>query len=359
MEKNVAVASGPAWHATLDGGIPLASLTPAQTDGMLAAGWTRNGRSARTFTGIRLYGDWYGCVMLRLPLHGFSWKKRLRKLLRRNERHFKWDVGPYRPEDAERLALWRRFKSEVHSWMSPPDLDQHILRGAAPEDFHTWELTVREAGRLVAFSIFDHGSRSIASLEAAYDPGFHRFSPGLYTMLLEIDYAQAAGMDYYYPGFLPRNFPDSMFEYKLRPGNLEFFRVADQSWRPTDQLEEKDWLFHAVRDRLWSVRPGLAAIGRSGTLVVPQYPLPTFFPRPDIANYLLFLEIVGQDSAATRHLLTWDPLDRLYRLFPAAGYPEEFLVPAPYDGPDQPRIPVLPTADFDDPAELARCLSAL
>ncbi|MEY3052976.1 MAG: hypothetical protein RLY31_2761 [Bacteroidota bacterium] len=352
MEKRGASA-GRDWQATVEGQLILDSLTPVETDRMLAAGWTRSGKLARTFTGIQLYGHWYDCVMLRLPLRVFFWKKRLRKLLRRNEGRFQWEVRPYLCGDEEKRLLWSRYKTQVHGWVDPPEIDLHLFRGIAPENFRTRELIIRDGGRLVAFSVFDQGLQSIASLEAAYDPEYQRFSPGLYSMLLEIRHAQAAGMELYYPGFLPRNYPDTMFEYKLRPGNLHFFRVADQTWQPMECLQEGDLLFRTVLDNLRSALPEVAAAGFSGALVALQSPWTTAFPRPDIANFLLFLEMYAPDRQDRwKWLLTWDPLDRQYLLFPSVPNPNLPTNMTGSAGYQHPRPRVLPVAGFARPAAL-------
>ena len=43
--------------------------------------------------------------------------------------------------------------------------------------FDTWEVTVRERGRLVAASYFDCGERSVASLLGLYDRSYYQDEP--------------------------------------------------------------------------------------------------------------------------------------------------------------------------------------
>lgn len=243
-------------------------LLPNQLDGLLANGWARNNQWVYS-SPVRFMGDgWRSSVMLRLPLAGFTWKKRLRKLLRQNGERYTWAVRPFR-QTAEKEVLWQHFKSTVHHWKYVPNLSVHIFLDASPADFNTWELEVYHQGKLVAFSIFDLGAQSIASLEAAYDTGHSKHSLGLYTMLLEIEHGQSLGLGHYYPGFFPRGV--AMFDYKLRPGGMEFFRYEEKKWLPVEVLSESDWLCERVAGKLEALDLHLQPLGLRSVVVFCLY----------------------------------------------------------------------------------------
>jgi arginine-tRNA-protein transferase len=232
----------PAYYAK----VPVPQLSPLELDTLFANGYYRNGKDAHA-SSIRLMNrDWVSTVMLRVRLSDFVWKKRLRKLLRTNSGLFSHSIRPFVPDEATE-ALWQRFKTGVHNWPSVPRLDHHLLRGQPAANFHTHQLSVFDGEKLVGFSTFDRGVASITSMEAAYDADYRKHSLGLYTMLLEIAWCQAQGMTYYYPGFFPKD--DPMFSYKLRPGNLEFFRVATAEWLPMEALSDTDWVLEEVTEQ--------------------------------------------------------------------------------------------------------------
>ena len=208
---------------------PMQALSPAGMDSLLANGYYRNGMDACAASVRYMVKSWASAVMLRVRLRDFVWKKRLRKLLRNNGERFSHQFRQFQPTP-EKEVLWQRFKSGVHGWQTVPTLEHHLLRGQPATTFNTWELCVYEGGKLVAISVFDRGERSICSLEAAYDANFRKHSLGLYTMLLEIEHSIGEGLECYYPGFFPKDNP--MFDYKLRPGNIEFFRVETAEWLP-------------------------------------------------------------------------------------------------------------------------------
>lgn len=208
-------------------------LTPEQLDQLLANGWARGGGYARMAHRRLIDGLWRPCLMLRIPLENFIWKKRMAKLLRRNGRLFTVRIRPF--ENLEQKEdFWRDY-----NWYSVSPLEHHLFGTAPSEDFNMWEACVYEGEKLIAFSIFERGKNSLTSLEAVYDPAYRKYSLGIYTMLLEIEFGINQGHAYYYPGFLPKGV--SMFEYKLRPGGTEFFRLEEEKWIPWTELRPDDW----------------------------------------------------------------------------------------------------------------------
>jgi arginine-tRNA-protein transferase len=296
-------------------------LSPDDTDELLANGWFRNDVSVCASCARYVGDQWHSSLMLRLPLKNFSWKKRLSKLLRRNSSRFRVQIRPFQPSE-EKEILWENFKKQVHLWEFVPTLKTHLFKRNPPENYPSWEVGVYDDTKLVAFSIFDIGKKSLASLEAAYHPDYHPHSLGIYTMLLEIDYSISLGLSHYYPGFLPKDVP--MFHYKLRPGGLEFFRLREQRWLPWEKAEPEDWLHDQVLLQLGKLKESLqsfqvfAAIG---------YGLHTWEPANQIsaARYNVFL-VVKKSAEAVKwdYLIAWDVMEEKYYLFSAP--PDETAV---------------------------------
>ncbi len=233
-------------------------LTPAGIDNMLANGWFRSGLEVHSNYVRWVENQDRSCQMLRLPLKDFTWKKRLAELMRRNGRLFQVKIRPF-TFSLEKERVWCKYKNQVHHFAKP--LPLHFLlfgeENVSPRIFNSWEVVVYHGENLAAFSIFDRGHKSIASLEAAYDPAYRQFTLGIYTMLLEIEFGIKEGMAYYYPGFIPKDVPK--FEYKLRPGNLEFFRLREKKWLPWESLTPDDWLYDEMVGRLNCLQSRLAA----------------------------------------------------------------------------------------------------
>jgi arginyl-tRNA--protein-N-Asp/Glu arginylyltransferase len=310
MPASIRTTFPPAFYANLR----IGQLTPEQHDELLANGWFRNDVNVFA-SSIKFMGDaWRSCVMLRLPLAHFTWKKRLRKLMRKNGELFTVAIRPFQ-QTQEKEALWQNFKRTVHQWVLIPQLDKHLLKNSPPRDFNTWELCVYKNGKLAAFSIFDRGNTSIASLEAAYDPAFRDYSLGIYTMLMEIEFAQQTGLTYYYPGFYPKGV--DMFEYKLRPGSMEFFRLNEKRWLPLEALEESDWLLEQVLAKFETLKKLLensGLVAKTGYGIFHSYPS----QEPAAWHYNILMVIKNANpSSGHACLIAWDPVEVAYFAFTA------------------------------------------
>jgi leucyl-tRNA---protein transferase len=287
-------------------------LSPQEMDEALAAGYFRNGIEFCSISARHVNSKWASSVMLRLPIEGYLFKKRHRKILKTNNLRFTHQVGPfvYTPE---KEALWQRFKTTVHKWGIVAQLENHLLRGNPATNYRMYDLCVYDQGKLVAFTAFDLGANSLASLEAAYDPEYADFSLGFYTMLLEIQYCQQHQLAFYYPGFYPRDI--SMFNYKLRPGGMTFFRLKTREWLPIESLNNDDWLFEEILDRLGLVKQLLAAINIHG---IEGYAMGTSLPssQPTISAYNVQLIVpILFDGQKFQLYITWDVMTSLYHVF--------------------------------------------
>ncbi len=289
------------------------ALSLQQMDKLLANGYYRNGLDACA-SSVRFMGrSWVSAVMLRVRLTDFVWKKRLRKLLRNNGEVFSFKFQPFSPT-AEKEAIWQQFKSGVHGWQTIPTLEAHLLRGQPASSFNTWELLVYDGAKLAAFSIFDRGEESICSLEAAYDTAYRKYSPGLYTMLLEIEFCLEEGLAFYYPGFYPKGVP--MFSYKLRPGYLEFFRVETAEWLPFEQIANSDWILDEILEKQTVL---IQAIQDAGFSASPGYNHCYYVPseKPKLhGNSLHLLVSVEMDNGGYLLLfVSWNLLKKGYQVF--------------------------------------------
>ena len=63
------------------------------------------------------------------------------------------------------------------------------------------ECRVYDGHTLVALSVLDLGAGATSSVYGVFDPAFSGRSLGIYTMLKEIEFSQARGCNFYYPGY--------------------------------------------------------------------------------------------------------------------------------------------------------------
>ncbi len=289
------------------------SLTPDSIDTMLEHGWFRHGNFAVTSTFNAIEAEWRSGVMLRIALNDFQFKKRHRKLLRRNSELFRVEIGPYQPT-ASKEELWQLYKSEIHRWPQIPGFDYLVFRGSEAFHYCSLELQVFHEQQLVAFSVFDAGKLSIASLEAAWHPDFKDYSLGIFTMLLEIEFAKMSGCTFYYPGFIAKDLP--MFQYKLRPGNVQYYDLLHQQWKPWQDIKNVNWLFDATLFRLNLVLKFLKECSCQGAYafhILPYHINEGLSPLE--FNACVLIKGSPERGEEKFILLGWHPLHAKYYLF--------------------------------------------
>lgn len=207
-------------------------LTPQELDDYLARGWYRMGQTIFTTHFLCFGNRFYSAIWVRLPLKGYQFSKSLRKVIRRNSAHFRTAVAPA-SLTPEKEALYQKYRLSFSGILSP-SLQDSLLDGGEGNVYNTFEVTVRDKGKLVACSFFDLGHQSAASILGFYDPEYGSHSLGLYTMLEEINFCQYQGMPYFYPGYVVPGY--HRFDYKLRIGEVDYYDLSSRNWLPFSSL---------------------------------------------------------------------------------------------------------------------------
>ena len=176
------------------------SIQGDELDLYLEEGWYRSGQVLFTTHLIILENDVYTPVWTRLPLENYSFKKRLRKLFNKNNKRFKI-VFDKAFIDEEKEALYTQHKVRFGKY-PPQTLRQYLLDCSKDSVFNSHEVRVYDGEELIAVSFFDIGNNSMMSILALYNQSYQKESLGIYTMLLEIDFAQKKGLKYHYSGYV-------------------------------------------------------------------------------------------------------------------------------------------------------------
>ena len=218
----------------------------ADLDDFLAKGWYRMGPTIFTTHYIFYENQLLSTIWLRTHVAGYTYPKSLRKLLRKNKESltYKFEAFEY-TSDLEQLYQKYRlsFKGRL-----PMTLKSYMMDSLELGIYDTWLVKVYAEGKLIAYSIFDLGENSLSSIFGCYDPTFSNMSLGLYTMLLEIEFAKERDMQLYYIGyFVPGN---SRFDYKLRVGNIEYLDFKTREWLSYDQFDYEQTPIKVVRKKL-------------------------------------------------------------------------------------------------------------
>lgn len=286
------------------------NLPPSQLDDYLAKGWYRMGQSIFTTHFLCFKEEFYSALWIRQSLKDFQFSKSLRKIIRRNYKQFEIKFQEADITD-EKEVLFQKYKKTFPGHLAPTLLDS-LQEGHEGNVFDTYETCVYDGDKLIAFSFFDLGEDSVASIQGIYDPDYNKHSLGLFTMLLEMIFSLKNNFTYFYPGYIvPGN---SRFEYKERIGDVDFYDLKTGLWLPHKGLSAKDIPITKMKDKLLSLQKTLAENGYATKYF--YYPLfeANLFgywsaPYFDYPNLLL---VNPDNEAKNYYAIVFDPADDAY-----------------------------------------------
>ncbi|MFZ2900913.1 MAG: arginine-tRNA-protein transferase [Saprospiraceae bacterium] len=292
-------------------------LPPAVLDHYLAKGWYRMGQSMFTCRFLMFRGNLYPSVWVRLPLEGYQFGKRLRKIYNRNISRFRVVTRPGKI-DMEKERLYQRYRKNFQGRLAP-SLKVSLLDEGNANLFNTYETCIYDGAELVGFSFFDLGKDSLASILGVYNPDYAKFSLGFFTMLLEISFGLENGYRFFYPGYIVPGYPK--FDYKTRIGEVEFFDERHNRWIPGDAYPFDDLPTIRMRRMLEEVAEQLLGWGAECRLVLyPPYEANLIgYWIMEYLEYPLILDCPVPETP-WRLVLAFDTAKNLYRLYRCSVY---------------------------------------
>jgi len=201
-------------------------VTPGELDELLAEGWRHFGTYFFRYNLAVHAHQLTKVVPLRVNLGQFLPSPSQQKVLRKNA-----DLQTIiRPAviDAAKLTLFDQHKERFET--NVPDSIYTFL-SMQPDRIPCQAVAVEiyNGDALLACSFLDLGHAAVSSVYAMFDPDHGKRSLGIYTMLLEIDWAIAQGKTYYYQGYC-YDMP-SHYDYKKKFGGLEMFDFTNETWQ--------------------------------------------------------------------------------------------------------------------------------
>ncbi len=279
-------------------------LTKAELDHYLDRAWYRMGQSIFTCHFLCFGEQIFSTIWLRLNLEGYTFRKSLRRVWKRNK-DFRVVIRPIHL-DEEKEVLYQKYRWFCFRGNISTSLQESLLDGEDVNVFHTLEACVYDEEQLIAVSFFDVGENSIASILGMYDPDYDKYSLGFYTMLLEIQYGLDKGYDYYYPGYVVPGY--NRFDYKKRIGNVDYFDLETGNWQAYHQIQETQYPIIRLRQKLEDLQRHLEFYNISSQLY--YYPLfETHLITYWKANYLkhpVFLWCPTSDGSSDYLLIVYD-----------------------------------------------------
>ncbi|MBT30291.1 MAG: arginine-tRNA-protein transferase [Thalassobius sp.] len=197
-------------------------ITPFDMDDMLAEGWRHFGTYFFRYNMNIYKGQLCNVIPLRVDLEGFDFTKSQKKILRRNS-NFTSKIQPIKITEEQKI-LFEHHKEKFTEGV-PGSLNDFLSHSPDSVPGKANELLVYDGDKLIAVSYFDIARSSISSIYGMFDLDYHKHSLGIYTMLLEIEFAKSMGLKYYYHGYCYD--VSSFYDYKKRFNSMEYFDWQD------------------------------------------------------------------------------------------------------------------------------------
>lgn len=203
-----------------------ARVTELQLDHLLAEGWRHFGKHFFRYN-VGFYKDELRLVLpLRVRVGSFRMSKSQRRVWSRNSGR-KTIIRPAFIDDQKHALFERHVERFAHG--KPESIYAFLDIDVGTTPCRTVECAVYDSDRLAAVSFLDIGEDSVSSIYAMFEPEYSKSSLGIYTMLLELDFAQTERKAFYYQGYAYEG--DSFYDYKKQFAATEVFDWHN-FWRP-------------------------------------------------------------------------------------------------------------------------------
>ena len=293
-------------------------LSHQELDAYLARGWYRMGQAVFTCRFLMFEGQLYSAIWIRLPLANYSFRKSLRKIKKKVEARFQVELGPVRL-DLEKERLYQRYRRAFPGRIAPT-LQISLMDDSNKNLFDTQEIRIYDGRKLVAFSFFDLGTKSVASILGVYDPEYASYSLGFYTMIREMEFAIAEDKEFFYPGYVVPGY--QRFDYKLRIGTVDYYNERLNQWEAYESLDRKDLPTQQMYDQLKRVQKEVAKKGLTCKMVLyPPYEANLLgYWILDYLEFPLVLQFPEDPGHADRLIVAFNHLTLKFHLYHCSAY---------------------------------------
>jgi arginyl-tRNA--protein-N-Asp/Glu arginylyltransferase len=227
------------------------SILNESLDDYLNKGWFRMGQTIFTTNFLNFRDQFYSAIWLRINLQKFYEDRQFKQLEKLNAA---FQVSIQKAEiTKEKEELFLKYRSTV-AFEASHSLTQLLLGTVTRNVFESYEVTVRDDGKLIACGFFDLGKTSAAGITSFYDPGYRKNSLGKFVIYQKIKHCFASGFKYFYPGYFVPGYPRFDYKLKIQHSALEFLKLASGEWFEIDVFEEREIPLQMMLEKLNSLR---------------------------------------------------------------------------------------------------------
>ncbi len=194
-------------------------LSGGEIGALLAGGWRKFG-----FYFFRpACPDCRLCIPVRVPTRLFTPSRSQQRVLNKGDR-LRVEFGALRMKerifDIYREHSLERFSQNVAR-------DDFLLNFYLPS-CPTLQTEIYFGDELIGAGFLDHGEDCLSTVYFCYDTRFSRMSPGIFSVLKEIEHARLLGLPYYYLGYYVPGCSRMAYKDRFRP--REWFDWESRKW---------------------------------------------------------------------------------------------------------------------------------
>ncbi len=305
-------------------------LSPQQLDDYLANAWFRMGQSIFTCHFLCFNNLVYTALWIRLSLKKYVFKKRLRKILNRNRKGFHIQIQPA-ILNQQKNNLYQKYRKFFKGNISDC-LKEYLLDNSEGNIYNTYECCVYDNEKLIAFSFFDVGKQSMASIMGVYDPDYAKYSLGVYTMLEEINFGLQKGKAFYYPGYVVPTY--ERFDYKLRIGDVDYYNVWKKNWLPYKDLKKDTLPSEVLQKHLNIIKIYLDLLQIPyEQMVYPAHTRPFSSENTDILSTPSFIVLQEQSFCLFLLVIEYNIIKKTYLFYRLYKFGENYSIILESDTP--------------------------
>lgn len=207
--------------------LPIRRLRRTELEERLAAGDRRQG--------LMLYRTacpaCMACEPIRIDVHRFEPGRTQRRIERRGDQEIETELGPLEPT-LEKVVLYNKHKRGrgLSSGERAIDIEGYtaFLGESCCDSF---ELRYRVGGRLMGVAVVDRAEHSLSAVYFYFDPDHEARSPGVYSVLKQLQLCRRWGLRHLYLGLYIAECPSMAYKRRYVPHE----RLLDGRWTSFDR----------------------------------------------------------------------------------------------------------------------------
>lgn len=167
------------------------------------------------------------CEPLRIDVRQFVPDKTQRRVLRRGDALLEMRID--RPTvSLDRVVLYNRHKVGRGLLFGNDLIDANgYVQFLVDSCAESLEMTYRLGGKLIGVAVADRAADALSAVYCYYDPRYGRLSPGVYSILKQIELCRRWGLRYLYLGLYVGGSPAMEYKSRYRPHE----RLINGAWQ--------------------------------------------------------------------------------------------------------------------------------